>query len=136
MFVFLLPKVSLRMTQISTFEILFSTDFAEWRRYDIFIMGTCSDAAGECSGFVHAVSRGAEEHTPEAPHNRLKITGIHCAGMELYIYVVANALPASNRIGDNPPFECRLEIRRDGETAYDKIHMINQWGGETIHITI
>lgn len=126
------------MAETATYSISLTTDFEEWERYNVFMMGTCRSTDGAQSDYVHLTSKGSangNSFTPSPASRRtLTLETPACATFNLYIYIVANTLPASRIIGQCPPFEVQVRICTDGREVYAKPHLVNQWGGSTIYI--
>lgn len=125
------------MAGLKTYDIIFSTDFPDWSRYDVFMMAACRDEAGKQTDFVNLVSRGGannEVAAASSARRKLKMTAPSCASFELYIYIVSATLPVSTLIEQHPPFEGRLRILDGQKALFDRPYEINQWGGATIHI--
>ncbi len=126
------------MAETALYTISLTTDFKEWSRYNVFMMGSCRDVDGTSSDFVHLISKGSTDGNSFAPstaaHRHLQLATPECAAFDLYIYVVANTLPSSRIIGQCPPFEVQLRICANGNEVYAKPHTVNQWGGATIYI--
>lgn len=126
------------MADITPYSITLTTDFGDWERYNLFMMGTCREADGSKGEFFHLISRGAANGNTFTPspdaRRRLQLDTPPCAAIELYIYIVANTLPTSNIISQTPPFEVKVTISADGRELYAKPHTVNQWGGATIYI--
>lgn len=126
------------MADTATYSIALTTNFDEWERYNVFMMGSCRSADGTSSDFIHLISKGATNgntFTPSpASRRRLTLDTSECAAFDLYIYIVANTLPASRIIGQCPPFEAQVTITTNGREVYNKSHTVNQWGGATIFI--
>jgi hypothetical protein len=102
------------------------------------MMGSCRAADGSDNGFIHLISKGAtngNSFTPSpAARRRLQLDTTACVGFDLYIYIVANTLPASRIISQCPPFEVQVTISNGVNEVYAKSHTVNQWGGSTIYI--
>lgn len=126
------------MAETATYSISLTTDFEEWERYNVFMMGTCRSTDGAQSDYVHLTSKGSangNSFTPSPASRRtLTLETPACTTFNLYIYIVANTLPASRIIGQCPPFEVQVRICTDGREVYAKPHLVNQWGGSTIYI--
>lgn len=126
------------MADNAIYSITLTTNFDEWERYNLFMMGSCRSDNGTSSDFIHLISKGSTNgntFTPSpASHRRLQLDTTACAAFDLYIYIVANTLPASRIIGQCPPFEVQVTITTDGREVYAKSHAVNQWGGATIFI--
>ena len=126
------------MAETATYSITLTTDFDEWERYNVFMMGECRSADGADKGFIHLISRGATNgntFTPSPAARRcLTLDTPACAAFDLYIYIVANTLPASRIISQCPPFEVQVTIADSTNKVYAKSHTVNQWGGSTIYI--
>lgn len=126
------------MTKTATYSITLTTDFEEWERYNVFMMGSCRSANGAQSDYVHLTSQGSvngNSFTPSPASRRtLTLETPVCATFDLYIYIVANTLPASRIIGQCPPFEVQVRICAGDREVYAKPHTVNQWGGSTIYI--
>lgn len=126
------------MAETATYSISLTTDFEEWERYNVFMMGTCRSTDGAQSDYVHLTSKGSangNSFTPSPASRRtLTLETPASATFNLYIYIVANTLPASRIIGQCPPFEVQVRICTDGREVYAKPHLVNQWGGSTIYI--
>lgn len=126
------------MAETATYSISLTTNFEEWERYNVFMMGTCRSTDGAQSDYVHLTSKGSangNSFTPSPASRRtLTLETPACATFNLYIYIVANTLPASRIIGQCPPFEVQVRICTDGREVYAKPHLVNQWGGSTIYI--
>lgn len=125
------------MSHTSSYSIRLTTDFAEWSRYNVFIMGSCRSADGASDDFIHLISKGDPDNrfTPSSDARRhLRLDTPSCASFELYIYIVSNRLPASRIVSQSPPFEVRVTISGDCGEVYAKTHSVNQWGGATIYI--
>ncbi len=126
------------MTETASYTITLTTDFAEWARYNLFMMCSCKNADGENVDFAHLISKGNADGNSIAPsadaRRKLQLTTAPCDSFELYIYIVANTLPTSRIIGQCPPFEAMVTITADGREIYAKPHAVNQWGGATIYV--
>ena len=126
------------MADTATYSICLTTNFDEWERYNVFMMGECRSAEGDDKGFIHLISRGTTNgntFTPSPASRRcLKLDTPDCAAFVLYIYIVANTLPASRIIRQSPPFEVQVTISNGTNQLYTKSHTVNQWGGSTIYI--
>lgn len=126
------------MAETATYSITLTTNFDEWERYNLFMMGSCRSDDGGDSGFIHLISRGntnSNTFTPSpAARRRLQLDTPVCDAFDLYIYIVANTLPASRIISQCPPFEVQVTITTDGREVYANTHAVNQWGGATIFI--
>lgn len=126
------------MGDLTTYSIHLTTDFGEWSRYNVFMMGRCHTGDGTEGDYIHLISRGNTDgntFTPSTDARRhLTLDTTPCAEFELYIYIVANTLPASRIISQSPPFEVEVTIRTPEGEVYAKPHTVNQWGGATIYI--
>lgn len=126
------------MAETAAYSITLTTNFEEWERYNLFMMGSCRSADRSQSEYVHLISKGAtngNSFTPSpAARRSITLDTPDCASFDLYIYIVANTLPTSCIIGQCPPFEVQVSITADGREVYAKSHAVNQWGGATIYI--
>ena len=126
------------MTDTATYSITLTTNFNEWERYNVFMLGECRAADGSKNGFIHLISRGSTNGNSFAPspaaRRRLQLDTPDCVAFDLYIYIVANTLPASRIISQCPPFEVQVTIADSTNKVYAKSHSVNQWGGSTIYI--
>ncbi len=126
------------MTDTATYSITLTTNFNEWERYNVFMMGECRAADGSKNGFIHLISRGSTNGNSFAPspaaRRRLQLDTPDCVAFDLYIYIVANTLPVSRIISQCPPFEVQVTITNGANEVYAKSHTVNQWGGSTIYI--
>ena len=46
------------MAETATYSITLTTNFDEWERYNLFMMGSCRSDDGADKGFIHLISRG------------------------------------------------------------------------------
>lgn len=126
------------MSETAIYSITLTTDFEEWERYNLFMMGSCRAADGTGGDFIHLISRGATNGNSFAPspasRRCLQLNTPACAAFDLYIYIIANTLPASRIVGQCPPFEVQVTISSLDREVYSKSHTVNQWGGTTIYI--
>lgn len=126
------------MTETATYSISLTTNFDEWERYNLFMMGSCRSTDGTKSEYVHLISKGTTNGNSFVPspaaRRTLTLDTPDCASFDLYIYIVANTLPASRIISQCPPFEVQVSITANGREVYTKTHSVNQWGGATIYI--
>lgn len=122
------------------YKVELSCDYAQWWRYNVYIMVAEFDAEGNRLGISNLsdhiydaecdVSRSAPEgYDPVRP---IAIESTPCAYIEVYAYIVANTFPESTVIKDNPPFDITLSASADGKPLEQTVFSVNQWGGLTI----
>lgn len=117
--------------------------FAELWRYNMAVECAGFGPAGERVCFVAAqsvvapVGAGLRSEPASPKHPReLTVTTEPCDSITAYVYVITNTQPASRVVKDSPPFDLKVRIAADGDTVYDAVHKINQWGGTTIEIKL
>lgn len=94
--------------------------------------------AGTFNNFVDKVYDtgyvGPPRSAPEgfAMPRTVKFETQECAFIDLYIYIVANTFPATDRIGDWPPFPVTLRVSTGGIPVLIDSYQVNQWGGLTV----
>ena len=117
------------------FMIDIHSDFAELRRYDIFVMCGGFDSSGERCDFVSA---GSEAASAEASASRdLRVVTAECDSIIAYVYVIPQTLPVSRDVDDCRPFKLEGRVAAsDGAILYDVAHEINQWSGSSIEIKL
>lgn len=123
------------------YEVEFSCSEHDFWRFNLFIMVVGYNADGERVSFddftdrIYELEYGGEERTaPPGYEDRRSariITGA-CAYAEIYVYAVANTLPASVIIKDTPAFPARLKVTTDKLTVLEHEYTVNPWGGLTI----
>ena len=78
------------MAETASYTITITTDFAEWARYNLFMMCSCKNADGESVDFAHLISKGNADGNSIAPSSdarrKLQLTTAPCDSFELYIY--------------------------------------------------
>ncbi|MCL2560761.1 MAG: hypothetical protein FWE10_00350 [Rikenellaceae bacterium] len=122
-----------------TVELL--CDYPEWWRYNVYIMAVGFDEEGGAATFNNLTDKvyetgGTARHAapPDdyAMPRILRIETQECAFADIYIYVVANAFPATAVIGEWPPFPVELRVSTDGTAVSEHVYEVNQWGGLTV----
>lgn len=124
-----------------TIELL--CDYPDWWRYNIYIMAVGSDdETGTLNrtfnNFVDKVCEtnhsGQPRSAPEgfAMPRVVKFETQECAYLDLYIYIVANTFPPTDRIGEWPPFPVTLRVSTGGIPVEIHTYEVNQWGGLTV----
>lgn len=122
-----------------TIELL--CDYPQWWRYNIYIMAVGFDGDGVGTTFNNFVDKvydtgyvGAPRSAPEgfSMPRAVKFETDECAFIDLYIYIVANTFPSTNRIGDWPPFPVTLRVSAGGIPVEIATYEVNQWGGLTV----
>lgn len=123
------------------YEVEFSCTEHDFWRFNLFIMVVGYNADGERVSFddftdrIYDLEYGVEDRLspPDyADHRSALITTGECAYVEIYVYAVANTLPASVFIKDTPSFPARLKVTADNLTVIEHEYTVNPWGGLTI----
>ena len=127
---------------MAKYKIAFSCAFKEFWRYNLYITGKVF-RGDECVEFIDHSDIIAEVGTPltttPVVYNRKRTTTINTTdgdALTLYIYIVANTLPKTNRIAEAPPFECSVRISNDEQQIFERRYKVDQWSGNNIEIKI
>jgi hypothetical protein len=114
-------------------------DYPEWWRYNVYIMAVGFDVDGRQSTINNLVDKVADIGSQQRkipddyPTPRvIRLDTQECAFVDIYIYIVANSFPATDVIGDWPPFPATMRVSANGMPVEEKNYEINQWGGLTI----
>lgn len=123
------------------YEVEFSCSEHDFWRFNLFMIVVGYNGTGERVSFddltdrVYELEYGEQERTAPPGYSDLRsavITTGDCAYVEIYVYAVANTLPASVLIKDTPSFPARLKVTADNLTVIDHEYTVNPWGGLTI----
>lgn len=126
---------------MTKYEVEFSCSDRDFWRFNLFMIVVGYDESGERVSFedyterIYELEYGVEVRLPPPGYDTNRRVGIisgKCAYVEIYIYAVANTLPASEVIRDTPSFPARLTVIAGQETVIDKEYTVNPWGGLTI----
>lgn len=131
------------MATTKGFEIIVSSKFEGWWRYNVALMCGCFDAGDNRTDFVAAESHVAEvgtnlrERPAEVAADRIVILETPpCDHIVLYIYLIPHTLPAANGIEGTRPFQIDLQVNHDGKKILNEKRPINQWSGASIELRI
>ncbi|MBE6214067.1 MAG: hypothetical protein E7131_05245 [Rikenellaceae bacterium] len=124
-----------------SFLVQMSCQYAELWRYNIAVVAACFDEENNQVEMV-AERRDIAEvgaNLTAAPEGyrlpcEVELKTSACHHIEAIVYLVPNTLPASREIAENRPFEMRVRVSREGVMLHDKIHLVNQWAGEALHL--
>lgn len=129
------------MSAETKYDVELSCNVHDWWRFNIFIIVVGYDEHGEKISFNDLSERIYELEyggpVREAPvgydDNRIvRLSSGECRYADIYIYAVANTLPASELIKDTLPFPAQLKVTAGGKTIIDREYSVNPWGGLTI----
>lgn len=122
------------------YEIEFSCTAHDFWRFNVFMIVVGYNQAGDRISFedfserIYELEYGDVRTSPPGYNNNrtARITTGECAYAEVYVYAVANTLPASEVIKDTPSFPARLRVAANNEEVFNKEYTVNPWGGLTI----
>ncbi len=123
------------------YEVGFSCSDPDFWRFNVFMIVVGYDGAGGRVSFddfterVYELEYGGEARTlpPGYDNNRTaSLVSGRCAYVEIYVYAVANTLPASELIRDTPSFPARLKVMAGNTVVFDREYTVNPYGGLTI----
>ncbi len=125
------------------YTIRLRSSFAELWRYNVVVECGGFDAAGARICFASAQSviapvGSALTQAPAEPRHPRELTvGTEpCDSIAAYIYVIPNTLPISREVQECRAFDLKVRVAADGDTVYDAVHKVNQWGGASIEIKL
>ncbi len=123
----------------TSYLIDLSCDYSEWWRYNVYIMAAGFSEEGGPATLDNLVDKVADtgsqlrDAPPGYPTPRtIRLETRPCIFVDIYIYVVANSFPATDSVGDWPPFPVTLRVGVGGKTVEEKTWDVNQWGGLTV----
>lgn len=123
------------------YEVCFSCSDPDFWRFNLFMIAVGYDADGGRVSFedfserIYETEYGGSLRTQPVDydiHRSARLVCDGCAYVEVYVYAIANTLPASEVIRDTPEFPARLAVSADGEAVVDSEYTVNPWGGLTI----
>ncbi len=123
-----------------TYQIVLRCDSPDWWRYHVYLTlvgyradGRQEDYASLVEGVSDVWSSEKRSGPPPgwAPGCE---SSVSCRGERaaVWVYVIANTLPESKRVMENPDLEVTLIARRDGRELFRKNYPVNPWGGLSV----
>lgn len=109
---------------MKSYKIGIGSGFAGWDRYGVYLTAVCFGADGQVLDYINLTDKSASLQTPP------------CDRADIYLYVIAEAFPASDAIAASPPFEVELVVSDGGSTPKTYRYEVNQWGGLSAKLTI
>jgi hypothetical protein len=131
------------MKKLQPYEVTVESSFAEHWRYNFAITCSLCDAEGGQESFVSATDEAAPVGSaltaaPEGMPSRRRLTlrAGDCHHLRMFVYLIPNTLPASNRIADNAPFPLTIKVTYNGAVLLHEKRMINQWSGMSSELVV
>lgn len=125
------------------YTIRLRSSFAELWRYNVVVEYGGFDVAGGRVCFASAQSiiapvGSALKQAPDEPRHprELTVETGPCDSIAAYVYVIPNTLPLQREVQECRAFDLRVRVAADGETIYDAVHKVNQWGGASIELKL
>ena len=121
-----------RMKTLNRYRAEVHCDYPEWSRYQVDLLCGAFDEQGvrvACpTADDRATAKGATApvvlETPPCHHARL------------FLYVVAQSLPAESSIEATPPFEVEVRLFVNDRPLRTGRYAVNQWGGLSVEIAL
>jgi hypothetical protein len=127
---------------LTTYHVELLCDYPEWWRYNVYVMAVGFPRAGGAGTFNNLVDKVCDANHGAVPRTRppegyttprrIALTTAPCAYIDLYLYVVANTFPATDVVGQWPPFPVTLVTTASGMPVDRLTCEVNQWGGLTL----
>ena len=131
------------MKKSQTYEVVVESAFAEHWRYNFAITCSLCDAEGGQLSFVSAVDETAPigsalTAAPDgvASRRRLVLSADDCHHLRMFVYLIPNTLPGSNRIADSALFPLTIKVSYAGKVIHSEKRMINQWSGMSSELLV
>lgn len=123
--------------KLTKYDVVLVCDAVQWSDFNVFLIAAGYDTQNRRITFNSLEDRirdiGSEgKDTPPRGERIIRLTTDPCAYAEIYMYAVANAMPESNLIKDNPPFPLTLKVFAEGELLEESHYDVNRLGGLTI----
>ena len=140
---YLHKKLQILMKKLQPYEVTVECSFAEHWRYNFAITCSLCNAQGEQTDFTSAADETAPvgsaltvapDGTPA--RRRLTLHAADCHHLRMFVYLIPNTLPTSNRIADSAPFPLSIKVRYEGEVLLNERRMINQWSGLSVELIV
>ncbi|MBO5890364.1 MAG: hypothetical protein J6Q28_02910 [Alistipes sp.] len=122
--------------------ISIDTNFDEFWRYNLVVMASIKrgDEQVELLKYMDEIAPiGADLVTPPANYpedRRVVLRGEAAESLTLYIYIIPHTLPPDKYVRFAPPFELEVKVKHGIRNIYTHRHMINQWSGDNLMISM
>lgn len=125
------------------FKVELCSDFDYLWRYNITLACEQLDSSGERIDFSSVERKVADIGTnlKAAPEGwqrgeKLSLTTSECDHISLIVYLLPHTLPPQKDVDSCAPFKLSIKVSAGREKVYDKVHYINQWGGDSIELKL
>ncbi len=125
------------------YKIDVESSFESIWRYNIFLMCGGDDSQGEKLYVVSSQDVVADEgHEVVEPPlgcqlpRKLSLESEDAESIRVILYIVPHTLPTVRDISQTPPFEMSVTIKHCGEQIYHRVHLVDQWSGDSIEINL
>lgn len=133
------------MSDSETYKINVGCTFREWWRYNVFITAACYSQDSTISDYVNlrdvVYESGDGTGNRKKPENydsarRIELCVRKSHRVEIYLYVIANTMPADNIVKHSPPFDLTLTVSLGSQIVLEQSVEVNQWGGAAVKFEI
>ena len=130
------------VSKSNTIHISLECAYDQWWRYNIYVAAATFSGGNRAdyqslTDTVYPLGNGAEVRLRPSDYDPRRPIELQIAAadtLELFVYVIPNTMPISETITQSPPFPIQLRIKGGGISATEQ-HMVNQWGGLSLHKT-
>ena len=127
---------------MAPYTITLESDFSEFWRFNLLVQGEVL-ASGERRDMVDFVAEvasvGSDLTAPPAdyePHDKLQLQTLEGDALRLYIYIMPHSMPRTDKIAQAPDFEFCVTIDHGGKRVYHRRHVVSQWSGANIEVSL